>query len=258
MSPAPVSQARKRRLGDLLIAAGVLDETRLKAALAEQKKWGGKLGRTLVEMGFIDEKVMVQVLGAQLHLQIIDLDSAKLPERIIDALRLDLAERYGVFPVQSDPKGRTLHVATSDPTNVESLNALAFATTYKIVPVVCTGSGIDRAIRRHYFGERTTPTFAATPEQVGLKETAYELDELMGEPARTPTGPQVTRPRTQEVPAQADPELRKELALLREQVDSVEKIVASQVRALRSLLELLIEAGLISRDEYLQKLHRLD
>ena len=43
--------------------------------------------------------------------------------------------------------------------------------------------------------------------------------------------------------------------MLREQVSALEEINGSQVRALRVLLELLIESGLVTRDEYLDKLH---
>ena len=70
------STAKRRRLGELLIEAGVLDPTQLQAALAEQKKWGGKLGRTLVEMGFVDEDSMVRALSRQLKLPVASSGSA--------------------------------------------------------------------------------------------------------------------------------------------------------------------------------------
>ena len=43
--------------------------------------------------------------------------------------------------------------------------------------------------------------------------------------------------------------------MLREQVDALEELNGSQVRALRVLLEVLIESGIVTRDEYLEKLH---
>ena len=49
----------RKRLGEILVQAGVLDEGRLRAALAEQRRWGGPLGRILVDMGGISEDVMV-------------------------------------------------------------------------------------------------------------------------------------------------------------------------------------------------------
>lgn len=251
----------RRRLGELLIEAGVLDESRLKAALAEQRKWGGRLGRTVVEMGFVDETAMCRVLAQQLRLATIALDTDPLPDRITEHLRLDLAERYGVFPVGYDPQARTLSIATSDPTNVEALQEIEFATSLKITPVVATASSIDRAVRRYYFGESVSSTKAATPGELGMTETAYELDQLLSAPAASPRppAPRPAQPPQPPPPPDARPEvdaLRKEIAILREQVDGMEGIISSQVRALRSLLEILIESGLITRDEYLERIHR--
>ncbi|MCU0700242.1 MAG: general secretion pathway protein GspE [Myxococcaceae bacterium] len=258
--PPPPPPRVRRRLGELLIEAGVLDEVRLKAALAEQKKWGGRLGRVVVEMGFVDEVAMCRVLAQQLRLGTVDLDSHQLPARITDHLRLDLAERYGVFPVAFDPTTNVVTLATSDPTNVEALQELEFATNQKMTPIVATASSIDRAIRHHYFGESASATKAATPGELGLTETTFELDQLLSAPAASPRPPSATARPAVPPPAAPSPEveaqLRKEIALLREQVDGLETIVTSQVRALRSLLEILIEAGLITRDEYLQRLHR--
>lgn len=236
----------------------MLDETRLKAALAEQRKWGGRLGRTVVEMGFVDETAMCRVLAQQLRLSTVDLDSIALPDRITDHLRLDLAERYGFFPTSFDAQTNTLTVATSDPTNVEAMQELEFATSQKVNAVVATASSIDRAIRRYYFGESASSTKAATPAELGLSETTYELDQLLAAPAASPRPP--VKPSRPPAPPPVDQHsvegLRKEVALLREQVDGMEAIISSQVRALRSLLEILIEAGLITRDEYLERVHR--
>ncbi len=261
IAPAP---ARRRRLGELLIDAGVLDESRLKAALGEQKKWGGKLGRTLVEMGFVDEDSMMRALSRQLSLQALDLDAVSLPSSVVQLLRVDLCERYGVFPVGGDPKTRTLQLATSDPTNSEAMQELSVATNSKIVTVVATGSGIDRAIRRYYYGEASVarasnPAAAAAPE---TPSASLDLDELLGNvPPRAsqPRQPAIATPLP--IPAAAGPDeaaLKREVAVLKEQIDSLEKVSASQARAMRGLVELLIESGLVSRDEYVVKVNKVD
>ncbi|MEW5740788.1 MAG: hypothetical protein AB1938_17805 [Myxococcota bacterium] len=266
MGPVP-SSGRRRRLGELLVDAGLLNEDHLKAALNEQRRWGGRLGRTVVEMGFVKEADMVNVLAQQLSLRTVDLDKAQLPERITDCLRLDLAERYGVFPLGVDAQGHTLYLATSDPTNLEHAQELEFATNMKVQLVVATGSSIDRAIRKYYFGENVVPTATIRPQSLGVNETTFELDELLGEaPDAPPSAPQ-PRPRQPEpaaTPAQPAPStpsnelaaLKHEVALLREQVLALETISTSQVRALRVLLEILIESGLVTREEYLDHLHR--
>jgi len=45
-----------KKLGEILIDSGLIDKLQLEAALARQKTWGGKLGHSLVELGFIDEE----------------------------------------------------------------------------------------------------------------------------------------------------------------------------------------------------------
>jgi hypothetical protein len=73
--------------------------------------------------------------------------------------------------------------------------------------------------------------------------------------------PQVASPPRPPVAAASEAQviqLKTELAVLREQVVALEAISNSQVRALRSLLEILIESGLVTREEYLQRLHARD
>jgi type IV pilus assembly protein PilB len=265
MGPA----GRRRRLGDLLIEAGLISETQLKAALNEQRKWGGRLGRTVVEMGFVTETAIGTTLARQLELPSIDLDTQPVAPQAPSWLRLDLCERYGVFPVGINHATRHLDLATSDPTNVEHLQALEFATNMKVAPVVATASAIERAIRKYYFGEATeAPRVAievemspeappATPAPAAAANDAtYELDALLGEPPRpTAEQPALRVAATEAEPLKVEAQLRAEIAVLREKVDVLEEINTSQVRALRVLLELLIESGLVTRDEYLEKLH---
>jgi type IV pilus assembly protein PilB len=272
------ASGRRRRLGELLIEAALISEGQLKAALHEQKKWGGRLGRTLVEMGFVTETGMVTVLAAQLQLRTDDLDAAKLNTRVTDTLRLDLAERYGIFPLGVD--GNTLFIATSDPTNLEQLQELSFATNKRIQVAVATASSIERAIRKYYFGEDVEAISTVNPRELGV--TMYELDDRSPPPppdslppaTLTPAAPQpAAEPAApQPAPQEASPprppvtaaseaqvtQLKTELAVLREQVVALETISSSQVRALRSLLEILIESGLVTREEYLQRLHARD
>jgi type IV pilus assembly protein PilB len=261
---APPPPGRRRRLGDLLIEAGLISETQLKAALNEQRKWGGRLGRTVVELGFVTETAIGLVLARQLELPSIDLDTTELPSSAPTWLRLDLCERYGVFPLELNAGARAISIATSDPTNVEHLQALEFATNLKVLPTVATASAIERAIRKYYFGETVDAPPSAprretvtTPKEGAFSDTSFELDALLGEPPRkTAEVPVVNLPaRAPPVDNSVEVQLRREMAVLRENVEALEEINSSQVRALRVLLELLIESGLVTRDEYLEKLH---
>lgn len=240
---------KRRRLGELLIEAGVLDQTQLQAALAEQKKWGGKLGRTVVEMGFVDEDSMMRALSRQLKLPVVDLDNIKLAATVTGLLKLDLCERYGVFPLGADLRNKTLQLATSDPTNVDAMNDITFKTGMKVAVAVATASSIDRAVRRMYYGEQTRASPTATPQKFGVPEPTFDIDEISGVRPRpsVPTDPMV------EIDSAARDA---EVARLKDRVAALEKQSDKQVKALRALVELLVESGLVSRDEYLAKTNR--
>jgi type IV pilus assembly protein PilB len=250
------ASARRRRLGELLIEAGVLDPTQLSAALAEQKKWGGKLGRTLVEMGFVDEDSMVRALSRQLKLPVVDLDNTKLPPTVTQILTVDLCERYGVFPLGVDQKGKQVQLATSDPTNVDALNDITFKTGYKVQTAVATGSSIDRAVRRMYYGEQTKASRTATPQRFGVQEPTFGAEEISEvKPAPKRSAPKAAR--TMDPMAEIEAAAREaEIARLKDRIVELEKRSEAQVHALRALVELLVESGLVSRDEYLAKANR--
>lgn len=238
-SPQPV----KKRLGELLIGAGLIDELQLKAALAEQRKWGGRLGRTLVEMGFLDEDSMVHALSRQLGFPVVDLDRASLPQEVTRLMRVDLAERYGVFPLGRDEAQKLLQLASSDPTNIDTAQELSFSTGLKVQVSLATGSSIERAIRRYYYGEDTTGSATATPGTFGVSEETFD-PELLARPA--PAAAEGVLPRQWE----------EQLQQLAERMTRMEQAVAGELRALRALVELLVEKGAIRREEYLAKVRR--
>jgi type IV pilus assembly protein PilB len=216
--------------------AGLLTETQLRTALSEQRKWGGRLGITLVQMGYVDENSMVHALSRQLAIPTVDLETQAPNAAALQALRLDIAERYTVFPVAYEAGTKTLTVATPDPTNVESLQELAFHSGQKIQVVVASASSIERAIRHHYRGEVTST--AATPLQFGMEEETFELS-----PSREPEAP-APAPR----PAR-DAELVARVDALTQQVADLERMVAQQARVMRAMMDALEDRGALTREE---------
>src|SRR5205814_2822718 len=81
--------AMSGKLGDILIAQGVIDEEKLIAALSDQRAFGGKLGRTLVDLGYVTETQLVDALSEQLGLETVDLDGIEVTDEALSALPVD-------------------------------------------------------------------------------------------------------------------------------------------------------------------------
>ena len=230
----------RKRLGEILKEAGLVSESQLRTALEDGRIRGARLGHALVARGFVDEETLMLALSRQLNLQPVDLDCAAVAPSVVKALNPEVASRYGVFPLSVNRRQRLLRVATSDPTNEEAQAALATHTGMRIVFSVSAPSSIDRAIRRHYYGEDAHGLAALEssellPRGVTQVNLAFEW----------PSGPSAEK--------QARTDAKLEGVGLR--MAQLEKMVAQQSFALRGMLELLDTKGVIRRDEFLARMN---
>jgi len=171
--------ARRKRLGEVLIDAGLLNETQLAAALNSQKTWGGKLGSTLVRMGFVREEDILRCLSSQLRLPSVDFRRVQISNRAKELVPLRIAEKYNVVPVATKEElGKRLVVlAMSDPTNLDVISEIQFQTGVTVRPVVATESAITRAIDQ-YYRHRVAPESVA-PAKKGVELAAWDDGEDM-------------------------------------------------------------------------------
>jgi hypothetical protein len=146
---------RKRRLGEILMEAGLINETQLEAALNSQRTWGGKLGSTLVRMGFVQEEDILRSLSSQLRLPSVDFRKIKIAPDALQTVPLRVAQKYNVIPVafKEEQARKRVILAMSDPTNLDVVTEIQFQTGVSIRPVVATESSISRAIDRYYRGK---------------------------------------------------------------------------------------------------------
>jgi type IV pilus assembly protein PilB len=162
-----------RKLGELLVAAGVIDELQLQSALGHQKQWGGRIGHILLDLHFIDDLTLARTLAEQLDLQMISLRTAPLDLGVVRFLPQNVAERLLVFPVSFAPDAEgagVLTVAFSDPTNLAGIDEVRFETGKVVRPAVATESEVAWAIRRFYYGEEDTEPLTPPAEPAPLPD----------------------------------------------------------------------------------------
>ena len=241
------------RIGDLLVKAGVITDLQLRAALAEQQKWGGKLGDILVRMEFLSEEVLVRALSKQTGIPRADL-SGPGDRAALALIPPDVAEEFGLVPMQLKDEGRTVVVAMSDPLNLGVTDHLRSLTSAKKIEAQLAGaSAIRSAISRWYRGEEL---FGEEGEQSAMKVVDNSGQSVVTQDPRP--APKTAPP--QPAPAAPPPQKQAGNGAPRhsavEVLQGVEDTQRRSVAALKAMVELLIEKGVFSRDEYLARVKR--
>lgn len=146
-APAP-----KKRLGDQLVDKGLISNDQVTIAITEQKKTGKPLGQVLVDLGFITESVMRDMLGEALGRESIDLAKAVPDSDAIKLIPKQLASRYNVLPFSYDAASRTLQLAMTDIYDVMVLDRVraTLPSDVDVKPVLAAEGEIRNSIDNFY------------------------------------------------------------------------------------------------------------
>jgi type IV pilus assembly protein PilB len=178
----------RRRLGEVLVAHGVINDEQLDEVLAEQatlqptdQTARQRLGQLLVGHGLATEHQVAEALGDLLALDVVDLSVEPVDPGIVRLIPRSMAERFGLIVIAREPAG--LRVATSDPTNVLALDDVRIHTKERALHVVvATPSQIRMQIQRVW----SLGDDAANAVQL-LSDELDDLGEESDETDQTPT-----------------------------------------------------------------------
>jgi hypothetical protein len=142
----------RKRIGELLLERKAITREQLEQGLSHHRKTRQRLGVALIQLGFLTEAALAQVLSEALNIPAIDLETIQPEWSAIHMLRSRFCESHDLFPYALEGgKGRKLLlVAMSDPMNVPALEEIEFSTGLKVSPRIATLSAIRRAIMRWY------------------------------------------------------------------------------------------------------------
>lgn len=172
-------QSKKMRLGDALIAEGLITEEQLQQALALQKKSGKRLGQVLVEMNLVTEHDIVQILSKQLKIPFIDLSNYLIDPVIAKLVPEHLAKRHMLVPINK--VGNKLTVAMVDPLNIIAIDDIQMLTGLIVKPVVATQSDVQKALQDAYGAVAQQDKLMGELDDIGKDETTTDDLEQLGE-----------------------------------------------------------------------------
>ncbi len=141
----------KGRMGERMVAMGLITEDQLNVALQEKKISGKMLGEILVELSFIEEDALTLFLAESSGFGVFDPRNTIVDGEALAVLQKHVAQQHQILPISIDEKA--IHVAMSDPYDVVALDTLRRflpAKNIQIKPMVTTSAILSEAIDASY------------------------------------------------------------------------------------------------------------
>ncbi|MEO6713056.1 MAG: type IV-A pilus assembly ATPase PilB, partial [Mycobacteriales bacterium] len=159
------------RLGEVLLREKRVTPIQLQEALNHQRQHGGRLGASLIKLGFLTDEDIAAAISRQSGVPGINLREFELDPAIVRLVSAESATKYNVLPVARS--GTTLTLAMADPTNVFAMDDIKFMTGLHVEPVVASESAIREAIARYLTSAKAVDTGPA-PKASDLAKRALE------------------------------------------------------------------------------------
>ncbi len=198
-----------KKLGQLLVDAGVVTQANVDAALGRQRRFGGRLATNLLAMGCTDERTLALFLSREQGVPCVVLSRSAIPLSILKILPVEVARRHHALPVFKD--NRELFVAMADPESIEALDELRFVTGARVVEHVALmgplSEAIDEAYRQAEYGSTVFWEGMDLDPSLHLEGETGHVEIVVGSHA---SGEYEAAPAVQPGPAEPDSVLEQE------------------------------------------------
>ena len=143
-----------KKIGEILIEEGLINDKQLAMALAEAKVLGIPLGSVLVKMGFITIRELKEALGAQMGVKLASAEQLKALPTAISVLPEDFVRENKVIPLSMTDK--SLVVGMVDPGNSKTINEIVYQTGLKPTVIMVTHYEYEAFLKTYYENEKET------------------------------------------------------------------------------------------------------
>lgn len=134
---------------DMLLNAGLINRDQFEEALRNRVLYGGKIGTSLIELGYIREEDLARFLSDKLSVPYVHPDQLlHIPPEVIALLPRELALKYGAIPLSLERKRLSLVMA--DPSDLTAIDEIGFITGYSITPLITPEVRLVQALGIYY------------------------------------------------------------------------------------------------------------
>ena len=139
-----IAVKKKKKIGELLLAAKIIQEPQLREALALQAKTNELLGKILQKLGYASEEDVAKSLSSQLSIPFVT--AAELESSWDRSIPWDMAQKRVIFPMNQ--VNGAFCLAMANPSDWRTVDEVAFITGLKVLPVLATESAILKALEK--------------------------------------------------------------------------------------------------------------
>ena len=166
---------KRIRIGDLLIENKLISEQQLEVALAEQKKTRRKLVKTLVDLGYVEESALLQLISEQLGIAYISLKQYPINQDILRKLPEIHASRFRAIAL-ADENGKIL-VSMADPSDIFANDEILKVLNHPIEVAAISESDLFHQLDTGYRKTEQIDNLAEVLDDE-LSETDFDLQAL--------------------------------------------------------------------------------
>ena len=178
------SEGGSRKIGQILVDLGFLDEGQLWDILEEARTNSMRVGQVALTRGLITDDQLMQAIAEQHNLRVVNLEEEKPQPQAVQMVQQPMAEVYKILPLKYE--NGALTVVMADPSNLQALDDLRnFLGIQQVEAVLAPPKVIEEAIQKAYLGKGDdiatliAELNADTTLQVNRRETSIDLDDLM-------------------------------------------------------------------------------
>lgn len=141
-----------KRLGEILIELGIINDKHLDKALTVQKSSPKHTlsGSALIELGFVTEEEVIQAVNIQYRFPYLPVENYDIDPEVISLIPGDIARKYNLIPIYM--MSNILTIAMSNPLNIQAIKEVEDICQCTVQTFISTSSEIKKAIDEHYNG----------------------------------------------------------------------------------------------------------
>lgn len=227
-------------LEELLVDEEVLAKEAVQEAVEAAARQGRAVAGILVEQHGVPDDVFADLVARAIGSVVIDVELGALDTESVRMVPEQIARRFLLIPVARGPGGTSLRVAFANPLDEDAVAAVRRESGLEVDPLVATVSGVQAAIEREYQGRDTRIIRNPPRTQSQLPDEDTRRVEL---PEGRETTADIVSPGRGTAPGTSP--------LHRIETD------ATVEQRHEALLLALVEAGVLTRSDYLAALKRL-